>query len=194
MIRLRHSLLCTLAISVGAAFALDGPHAQAPPPISPPTPSQLTKTEPATLPDFATPGTPLATAAVGRRFGVVTIPFAVDPDAVAGAGLSHEDRQTTPNSPFQLPHAIEDHGRQFSWLTHPNAHPLWDAQGTRTQLRRCQSKRKGVFIGAAIGTAVAGAFAVYVVNGTSPGGSRYITYWMVGGAAAGALGGLAYCR
>ena len=87
--------------------------------------------------------------------------------AVAGAGPTHEERQTTANSPFLLPHAIEDHGRRFSGLTHANTYPLWDAQGSRTQLRKCQSKRKGAFIGAAIGTAVAGAFAVYVVKDLS---------------------------
>ena len=130
-----------------------------------------------------------------------TFAFLLISVAVAGAGPTHEEQRTTANSPFLLPHAIEDHGRQFSGRTHANTDPLWDAQGSRTQLRKCQSKRKGVFIGAAIGTAVAGAFAVYVVKdlsgnvlGTTRGGSQYVAYWMVGGAAAGALGGLAYCR
>jgi len=121
--------------------------------------------------------------------------------AVTGAAPTHQERQTTATSPFRLPHPIEGHERQFSGRTHANTGPLWDAQGSRTQLRKCQSKRKGVFIGAAIGTAIAGAFAVYVVKdlsgnvlGTTQGSSRYVAYWMVGGAAAGALGGFAYCR
>jgi len=120
--------------------------------------------------------------------------------AVARAGPTREAGQTTANSPFLLPDTIE-HGRQCSGRMHANTDPLWDGQGSRTQLRKCQSKRKGVFIGAAIGTAIAGAFAAYVVKdlsgnvlGTTRGGSQYVAYWMVGGAAAGALGGFAYCR
>ena len=138
-----------------------------------------------------------------RRGCLATCIFAFLLIGVAGAGAdpTREWRQTTANSPFLLPHAIEDHGRRFSGRTHANTDPLMDSQGSRTQLRKCQSKRKGVFIGAAIGTVVAGAFAVYVVKdlsgnvlGTAQGNSRYVAYWMVGGAAAGALGGFAYCR
>jgi len=67
-------------------------------------------------------------------------------------------------------------------------------------LKKCESKKKGTIIGAAIGAAAGAAIAVFIVRevsgevlGASNGGARYIAYWSMGGAGAGALGGLAYC-
>jgi hypothetical protein len=71
---------------------------------------------------------------------------------------------------------------------------------TSTQLAKCESRKKGLLIGAVIGAAAGAAIGVYVVRevsgilGTSSGAAKYIAYWSLGGAGAGALGGFAYCR
>src|SRR5215207_4254342 len=77
---------------------------------------------------------------------------------------------------------------------------LWPFPVASTGIRRtrCQSKKKGTLIGAAIGGA-AGAFALYVnrevsgIVGTANGANRFLAYWTAGGAGTGTLVGLVYC-
>ena len=121
--------------------------------------------------------------------------------AVARAGPSGEERQTRADSPPVLSQAIETYSLQLSRLARAASGQPWDvSQGSsRIHLATCQSKKKGMLIGAVIGAAAGAATAAYVVRqvggilGASNGASRYITYWTIGGAGAGALGGLAFC-
>jgi hypothetical protein len=97
-----------------------------------------------------------------------------------------------PDSPLLLTHAIEVHARQLSRDAPTTTHRS-GAMGT--QLRQCRSKKKGAIIGATVGAAAGGVFALYVsgaasgVPGVAQGAARYVTYWMIGGAGVGALGG-----
>jgi len=122
--------------------------------------------------------------------------------AVAQAGPSGKERQTGADSPPLLSQAIEDYALQLLRLARARPGQPWDlSQGSsRIHVATCQSKKKGILIGAAIGATAGATTAVYVVRGVggilgaSNGASKYITYWTIGGAGAGALGGLAYCR
>jgi len=142
---------------------------------------------------------------MSRRGCVATwlVVFVFSGVALARASPSPEEGPTTADSPFLLSRAIERQAHRLSQIERANAGHPWDlGQGsTRTRLRRCHSKKKGVLVGAAIGAAAAGAFAVYVarevsgeVFGAAQGAPRLIAYFTVGGAGAGALGGLLYCR
>jgi hypothetical protein len=78
---------------------------------------------------------------------------------------------------------------------------LWQfpQRSGRVHRAKCQSKKKGLLIGAAIGGAGGAALALYVnrgvggVAGTASGANRYLAYWTAGGAGGGALVGFAYC-
>ena len=61
---------------------------------------------------------------------------------------------------------------------------LSQGTATRTSLRRCRSKKKGVLIGAAVGAVATVAWAFRSPNPTA---------WGAAGAGVGALVGLAYC-
>jgi hypothetical protein len=73
-------------------------------------------------------------------------------------------------------------------------------RSTVTKLRKCESKKKGTLIGAAVGGVAGAAFALYVIGevggvlGTGNGSKAYLFYWTAGGAGGGALAGFAYCR
>jgi len=120
--------------------------------------------------------------------------------AVARADPAPQERQSSSGSPSLLSQAIGY--LQQPRLARATSGQPWDvSQGsTQTHLAKCHSKRKGMLIGAAIGAVAGASTAVYVVRqvggvlGTSNGAAKYITYWTIGGAGAGALGGLAYCR
>jgi len=121
--------------------------------------------------------------------------------AVARADPATQERQSLSGSPSLLSKAIEGYLQQRRLARATSGRP-WDvSQGsTKTHLAKCHSKRKGMLIGAVLGAAAGAATAVYVarqvggVLGASNGATKYITYWTIGGAGAGALGGLAYCR
>jgi len=126
-------------------------------------------------------------------------PFLVNA-TVARGGPCGGERQTIADSPLVLSRALEDYGA--SRPARAESLRLWDApQGsTPMHLKKCESKKKGTIIGAVIGAAAGVAVAVFVVRevsgevlGASSGGSKYIAYWSIGGAGAGALAGLAYC-
>jgi hypothetical protein len=129
--------------------------------------------------------------------------FLLGDATVARADASRGERQTTADSPFLLSRAaLEDHGFQLARLAPAKSRRRWDAtQGSpQTHLAKCESKKKGVIIGAVIGAAAGAAIGVFVVRevghilGTSNGAATYITYWGIGGAGAGSLAGFAYCR
>ena len=129
--------------------------------------------------------------------------FLLGDATVARADVSGRERQTTADLSRLLSRAIDDHVFQLSPLAPAKFRRPWDAtQGvTKTQLARCESKKKGMIVGAIIGAVAGAAIGVYVsrevsgqVFGASNGASTYIAYWSLGGAGAGALGGLAYCR
>jgi uncharacterized protein YcfJ len=120
--------------------------------------------------------------------------FLLSSVGVAGAGPSELQRSGA-ESPPPLAHAVEVHAQQLA-----RDAPVSTPRVMTSQLRRCQSKKKGAIIGALIGAAAGGVLGVYITRevsgivGTAQGASRYVAYWMLGGAGAGALGGLAYCR
>lgn len=98
------------------------------------------------------------------------------------------------NTPLLMANAIAVHAHQLS----ENAR----ATGTGamgSQSRQCRSKKKGAILGAVIGAAAGGLFALRIVGsasgvpGVAQGAARYVTYWMIGGAGVGALSGIAYC-
>lgn len=130
------------------------------------------------------------------------VAFLLGDPTVARADVSHGERQTRADSPRVLSRAIEDHVLLHSPLARAKFPRPWDATRglTSTQLAKCESRKKGLLIGAVIGAAAGAAIGVYVVRevsgilGTSSGAAKYIAYWSLGGAGAGALGGFAYCR
>ena len=131
-----------------------------------------------------------------KRVSVAIFFVAILLVAVARAGPVVQERQ-----PLLL-QATDDYVRQLSRPARVTSGKRPDlSQGsTYSQLKKCRSRRKGMLIGAAIGAVAGAATGVYVVRGvsgilgTSNGASRFITYTTVGGAGAGALGGMAYCR
>jgi hypothetical protein len=72
-------------------------------------------------------------------------------------------------------------------------------RSTVTRLKKCQSKKKGTFIGAAVGGIAGAAVASYInreaggILGTASGANTYLFYWTAAGAGGGALVGLVYC-
>jgi hypothetical protein len=69
---------------------------------------------------------------------------------------------------------------------------------TQTQLAKCESKKKGLIMGAVFGAAAGVAFGVLVArevsDGAANGDAKYLAYSSLTGAGFGALAGLAYCR
>lgn len=71
---------------------------------------------------------------------------------------------------------------------------------TRLHRPRCESKKKGTIIGAAIGGVAGAVFATYVnheaggVPGAANGANRFLAYWTLGGAGGGAVVGYALCH
>jgi hypothetical protein len=122
---------------------------------------------------------------------------------VVRAAPSSDEPPAGADPPLALSHAIQDHVLHLSRLARAEAGRPWDVTraSTRIHLTRCDSKKKAILLGAAIGAAVGAAAAVYVVRELSDGrpsydnsASRFIAYMTAGGAGAGALGGLVACR
>jgi hypothetical protein len=111
---------------------------------------------------------------------------------VAGACPSSEPQRSGVESPLPVAHAVKVHAQQLARDARAST------QGVKaTQLRRCQSKKKGLIMGAMIGAAAGGVIGMYYVRQVSAQGNpspQYVAYWMLGGAGTGALGGFAYCR
>jgi len=128
------------------------------------------------------------------------VAFLLINSAVATARPLPEARRTGADSPAVLARAIARHAR--SPAVGPATTLLWDsnqgATGT-SHVPTCRAKTKGVIIGAAIGAVAGVAVGTYIakavggVLGTGSGARRYVGYWTIGGAGAGALGGLAFC-
>jgi hypothetical protein len=114
---------------------------------------------------------------------------------VAAAGPSNEPQGSGVESPLPLAHTVKVHAQQLARDARASTQLV-----TTSQWRRCRSKKKGAIIGAVIGAAAGAVFGVYIVGevsgilGTASGASRYVAYWTLGGAGAGALAGVAYCR
>jgi hypothetical protein len=139
----------------------------------------------------------------GAYAAACLVGFLLSGAAVARAEATPDERQTTGHSPGPLARAIKNHALLVPPLARAKFPPAWDAtQGvTSTQLKQCGSRKKGTIIGAAIGAVAGAAVGVYIagavsgeVLGASHRAAKYITYWSLGGAGAGALVGFAYCR
>ena len=102
----------------------------------------------------------------------------------AHASPSPNGHPTTADSPVLLSRAIE---RETRRLVQSEAEGMWRAPNlgsTRTRLRRCTSKKKGVLIGAAVGAV---ATVVWAFRSPNP------AAWGAAGAGVGAFIGLGYC-
>jgi hypothetical protein len=70
---------------------------------------------------------------------------------------------------------------------------------TRSRLAKCSSRKKGAFVGAAVGALAGAAFGMYVANaassvpGAAAGGPTVIAYSTMAVGGAGAFVGLLYC-
>jgi hypothetical protein len=66
-------------------------------------------------------------------------------------------------------------------------------------LAKCNSRKKGALIGAAVGAVAGGVFGMYLakevsgVLGTASGARKVIAYYTIAGGGAGAALGLLYC-
>jgi hypothetical protein len=118
--------------------------------------------------------------------------FLLSSVGVAGAGPSNEPQRTGVESPLPLAHAVKVHAQQLARDARASTQLVM-----ASQWRHCRSKKKGAIIGAVIGAAAGGVLGMYFVRQISAQGNpapQYVAYWMVGGAGAGALAGVAYCR
>jgi hypothetical protein len=124
--------------------------------------------------------------------GILT--FLLSSVGVARTGPPNEPQRSGVESPLPLAHAVKDHAHQLARDARASTQMV-----TTSQWHRCRSKKKGAIIGALIGAAAGAVVGVYIVGevsgvaGTASGASRYVSYWTLGGAGAGALAGLAYC-
>jgi hypothetical protein len=120
--------------------------------------------------------------------------FLLSSVGVAGASPSNEPQRSGVESPLPLAHAVKVHAQQLARDAHASTQMV-----TTSQWRQCRSKKKGAIIGAVIGAAAGVVVGVSIVGdvsgilGTASGASRYVAYWALGGAGAGALAGVAYC-
>lgn len=136
----------------------------------------------------------------GVCLAICLVAFLLGDATVARVDVSRGERRTTTDSPRLLTRAIEDHGLQLARLTPAKSRRPWDATpgSTQTQLAKCESKKKGLIMGAvfgaAAGVAIGAVFFNAVSGGASNGDTQTIVYSGLAGAGVGALAGLVYCR
>lgn len=130
---------------------------------------------------------------------VITLPFST---AAATAGPLSREGLTAAAPPSLLLRILERDANSSSPFERatPQRRDSGQASTRTPRLPSCRSRKKGALVGAAIGAIAGAAFGLYVARGVSgavlgsaSGARRYVTYWTVGGAGGGALGGLAFC-
>jgi hypothetical protein len=126
--------------------------------------------------------------------------FLIGDATVARADGPRGEPRATAASPFLLSRSLEVQGLQLARLTPAKSRRPWDATpgSTQTQLAKCESKKKGLIMGAVFGAAAGVAIGAVFVNavsgGASNGDTQSIVYSGLAGAGVGALAGFAYCR